>query len=133
MTEQTEQSSVLVVEDDPEINALVGAYAQMCGFEYRAALDGNTAIREAAMRTPDAVILDLMLPDVDGFEVCRRLRKERATSEVPIIILSALSDEKDKRRGRECGANEYLTKPFDPDQLMNTLSAHAGRNGSCSK
>ena len=133
MTEKTEQNSVLVVEDDPEINALVGAYAQMCGFEYRAALDGNTAIREAAMRTPDAVILDLMLPDVDGFEVCRRLRKERATSEVPIIILSALSDEKDKRRGRECGANEYLTKPFDPDQLMNTLSAHAGKNESWSK
>jgi DNA-binding response OmpR family regulator len=124
----TEQpSSVLVVEDDPEINALVGAYTEMCGFEYRPALDGTSALREARERRPDMVILDLMLPDVDGFEVCRRLRKEKSTSEVPIIILSALSDEKDKKKGRECGANEYLTKPFDPDHLMNTLSEHAGK------
>jgi len=117
-----EYGSVLVVEDDKEINSLVGAYAQICGFEYRAALDGETALREAQRQTPSAVILDLMLPDVDGFEVCRRLRNDLHLTDVPIIILSALSSDKDKARGRECGADEYLTKPFNPDELIRTLT-----------
>ena len=118
--------SVLVVEDDRELNEIVGAYTQMCGFEYRAALDGQSALREAMMRKPDAVVLDLMLPDVDGYEVCRRLRKDPATSHVPIIILSALAGEKDKQLGRECGADVHLAKPFDPDNFMKTLTQHAG-------
>jgi DNA-binding response OmpR family regulator len=122
--------SVLVVEDDPQLNELVGAYTQMCGFEYRPALDGQTALKEAAARTPDAVILDLMLPDVDGFEICRRLRKEPRTSRVPIIILSALAGEKEKQLGRECGADAYLTKPFNPDEFLTTLKERAnGRAG----
>ena len=121
----SEHGSVLVVEDDREINSLVGAYAQICGFEYRAALDGATALREAQRETPTAVILDLMLPDLDGFEVCRRMRNELHLTSVPIIILSALSGDKDKARGRECGADEYLTKPFNPDDLIKTLLEHA--------
>src|SRR4051794_29607509 len=96
----SEHGSVLVVEDDREINSLVGAYAQICGFEYRAALDGATALREAEREAPAAVILDLMLPDVDGFEVCRRMRNELHLTSVPIIILSALSSDKDKARGK---------------------------------
>ena len=123
----SERGSVLVVEDDREINSLVGAYAEICGFEYRAALDGATALREAKREAPSAVILDLMLPDVDGFEVCRRMRNELHLVGVPIIILSALSSEKDKARGKECGADEYLTKPFDPDQLIKTLMEYAGQ------
>ena len=117
--------SVLVVEDDREINSLVGAYAEICGFEYRPALDGMSALREARRETPTAIILDLMLPDVDGFEVCRRMRNELHLDRVPIIILSALNGAKDKARGKECGADEYLTKPFDPDQLIKTLLEHA--------
>jgi len=117
--------SLLVVEDDREINQLVGAYAQLCGFEYRPALDGKTALREAHRERPSMVILDLMLPDVDGFEVCRRLRSDELLAGVPIIILSALSSEKDKQLGRECGANEYLTKPFNPDQLIAKLMEYA--------
>jgi two-component system, OmpR family, alkaline phosphatase synthesis response regulator PhoP len=119
-----EHGSVLVVEDDREINSLVGAYAEICGFEYRPALDGTTALREAERKAPDAVILDLMLPDVDGFEVCRRLRDDLHLTEVPIIILSALSGEKEIARGKECGADEYLTKPFNPDVLIKTLMGH---------
>lgn len=117
-----EHGSVLVVEDDREINALVGAYAQICGFEYRSALDGNSALHEAQRDPPNAVILDLMLPDIDGFEICRRLRQDLGLTTVPIIILSALSGETEKQRGKECGADEYLTKPFDPDQLIKTLT-----------
>jgi DNA-binding response OmpR family regulator len=116
--------SVLVVEDDREINQLVGAYAQLLGFEYRSALDGRTALNEAHRQPPSAVILDLMLPDVDGFEVCRRFRKDELMRRVPIIILSALSSDKDKQMGRECGANAYLTKPFNPDQLIEKLNEY---------
>src|SRR6266498_3140572 len=83
--------SVLVVEDDREINELVGAYAEIAGFEYRAALDGTTALREAHARVPSAVVLDLMLPDIDGFEVCNRLKSEADTRGVPVIILTAMS------------------------------------------
>jgi len=123
-----EHGSVLVVEDDREINALVGAYAEICGFEYRSALDGTTAINESRRDPPSPVILDLMLPDVDGFEVCLQMRKNPAMLDVPIIILSALSGEKEKQRGKDCGANEYLTKPFNPDELIKTLQSHANNH-----
>src|SRR5262245_44366276 len=92
-------NSVLVVEDDPEINELVGAYAQIAGFEYRPALDGTTALREAHLRVPAAVVLDLMLPDIDGFEVCERLKREPDTHGVPVIMLTALGDEKNRQKG----------------------------------
>jgi len=125
------RGSVLVVEDDREINELVGAYAQIAGFEYRSALDGQTALREAHARVPAAVVLDLMLPDIDGFEVCSRLKRETDTRAVPVIILSALGSEADQNRGRACGAVEYLVKPFDPDRLLQALEQHGvGTNGS---
>jgi DNA-binding response OmpR family regulator len=120
--------SVLVVEDDREINELIGAYTRIAGFEYRPALDGTTALREARERVPAAVVLDLMLPDIDGFEICQRLKAERVTRGVPVIILSALGGEADQRRGRACGAVEYLVKPFDPDRLIEALTRHT-RNG----
>jgi DNA-binding response OmpR family regulator len=122
--------SVLVVEDDREINELVGAYAQIAGFEYRPALDGTSALREAHARLPAAVVLDLMLPDIDGFEVCKQLKNEPDTRLVPVIMLTALVDEASKQRGRECGASEYLTKPFDPDRLMAALERHAKQSGT---
>ena len=121
--------SVLVVEDDREINELVGAYAEIAGFEYRAALDGSTALREARQRVPSAVVLDLMLPDIDGFEVCTRLKREADTRGVPVIILTALAGEANRKRGHACGAAEYLTKPFNPDSLITALQKHA-HNGS---
>jgi DNA-binding response OmpR family regulator len=119
------QQSVLVVEDDREINELVGAYAQIAGFEYRWALDGATALQEARDRLPAAVILDLMLPDIDGFEICQRLKNALATRSVPVIILTALSGEANRQKGKDCGASEYLLKPFDPDKLMEALTRHA--------
>jgi DNA-binding response OmpR family regulator len=121
--------SLLVVEDDPELNQLVGAYAQLCGLEYRAALSGHAALREAAVRPPTLVILDLMLPDLDGFEVCRRLKDHPRLRAVPVIILSALGGEEERERGRTCGADDYVTKPFDPDRLMQTITRHANHTG----
>lgn len=120
-------ASVLVVEDDPEINALVGAYVELCGYEYRAALNGIAAVAEAERRPPAAVVLDLMLPGLDGFEVCRRLRAAPATSATPIIVLSALGDAPSRERTRTAGADEHLVKPFDPEQFMSMLTKHAGQ------
>src|SRR3954452_24052031 len=107
-TKSNGHASVLVVEDDRDINELVGAYVQIAGFEYRRALDGTTALKEALSRQPNAVILDLMLPDIDGFEVCRQLKAQESTRQIPIIMLTALSDEKNQAKGRACGASEYL-------------------------
>jgi two-component system OmpR family response regulator len=116
---------VLVVEDDPEINELVGAYAQIAGFEYRRALTGSAALDEVHRRAPRIIILDVMLPDVDGFEVCRRLKADgEASGCVPIIFLTAMDNEAARKKGMECGATEYLTKPFDPDRLIATLEKH---------
>ena len=114
---------VLVVEDDPEINELVGAYAQLAGFEYRRALDAASAFAEVDRRTPSVIVLDVMLPDLDGFEICRRL-KSTGSARVPVIFLTALYDDASRRRGMECGAADYLTKPFDPEQLIQSLERH---------
>lgn len=120
-----QHKDVLVVEDDREINELVGAYVQIAGFEYRSALDGASALAEARTRQPSLIVLDLMLPDTDGFEVCRRLKAEQNTAQIPIVMLTALSDEEHQRKGRECGAAEYITKPFDPDVLLAAIKDNA--------
>ncbi len=112
---------ILVVEDDAQLNELVCAYVQIAGFAPRPALDGGSALREAAAHSPALVILDLMLPDIDGFEVCRRLKSAPATARVPVLMLTALNQEDARRRGLEAGAAAYMTKPFDPDELMEAI------------
>jgi DNA-binding response OmpR family regulator len=130
MSSNNGDRSVLVVEDDQEINALVGAYAELCGFKYRPAFNGTRALEEARANAPALVVLDLMLPDLDGFEVCKRLKAAADTQDIPVIMLTALSGEKDRERGRQCGAEDYLTKPFNPDRLMESIAQHARRNGT---
>ena len=124
-----ENRSVLVVEDDPEINELVGAYVQIAGFAYHGAADGAECLRAARDTHPSLIVLDLMLPDTDGFEVCRRLKSAPETRDIPVLMLTALEGEEERRKGRECGVCEYLTKPFDPDRLMDAIKGFAHRNG----
>ena len=112
--------AVLVVEDDPDMNEMVGAYAEVAGFEYEAALNGTAAL-EKARKQPAVILLDIMLPDLDGFEVCRRLKDDRDTRDIPVIMLTALDREEHRQRGRMCGAVAFLTKPFDPDRLIETI------------
>jgi DNA-binding response OmpR family regulator len=81
----------------------------------------------AAAHKPDLVLLDLMLPDVDGMEVCRRLRAAPATSGVPVIMLTARTGESTRQAARQCGVAEYLNKPFDPDVLIEAMKKHAGK------
>ena len=124
-----QHKDVLVVEDDREINELVGAYVQIAGFEYLSALDGASALSQARLHHPSLIVLDLMLPDTDGFEICRKLKSEQGTAQIPVVMLTALSDEEHRRKGRECGAAEYITKPFDPDVLMAAIKDNANGNG----
>jgi DNA-binding response OmpR family regulator len=118
------QADVLVVEDDGEINRLVGAYVQISGCRYRSALDGASALAQCRAQPPDVVILDVMLPDLDGFEICRRVRAEQNGHRVIVIMLTALADDASRQKGLACGADEYLTKPFDPDRLIAALGKY---------
>jgi len=120
---------VLVVEDDPEINRLVGAYVELAGFHCVPALNGAHALTQMRSLSPVAVVLDLMLPDISGWEVCRRLKADQHTHHVPIIILTALDNEESRREGLRLGAVEYLTKPFDPEQLLEILSRFCSECG----
>ncbi|GAA1527898.1 response regulator transcription factor [Actinomadura kijaniata] len=105
---------VLVVDDDPTVAEVVARYLERDGHEVECVADGARALRRAADRPPDLVVLDLMLPGMSGLEVCRRLR---ATSAVPIVMLTALGDENDRLVGLESGADDYVTKPFSPREL----------------
>jgi DNA-binding response OmpR family regulator len=121
--------AVLVVEDDPEINELVGAYVQIAGFDYQSALTGSQAVEKARHHNPSLIVLDIMLPDFDGFEVARRLKSEANTRGIPIVMLTALDREEYRQRGASAGALAYLTKPFDPDRLLEAIKTNASPNG----
>ncbi|MBI1352580.1 MAG: response regulator [Actinomycetales bacterium] len=108
-------ATVLVVDDDPTVREVVVAYLQQAGYATLEAPDGPNAI-VAAREAPDLVVLDVMLPGFDGFEVCRRLRVDRP--DVPIIMLTALGEEEDRIAGLDSGADDYLAKPFSPRELV---------------
>ncbi|HEV2294235.1 MAG TPA: response regulator [Tepidisphaeraceae bacterium] len=118
-------TDVLVVEDDTQINELVGAYVQIAGYQYRAALDGASALAAVRAQVPSLIILDLMLPDTDGFEVARQLKSDETTASVPILMLTALDRDEQRKRGLEAGAVHYMTKPFDPEQLIEAIRSNA--------
>lgn len=119
-------SRVLVVDDDPGIVKLVRAYLEQAGFEVAVAYDGKKSMQIARNLKPDLVILDLMLPEMDGWDVCRALRKE---SDVPIIMLTARVEESDKLIGLELGADDYVTKPFSPRELVARVRSVLRRAG----
>jgi len=111
---------VLVVDDDPLIVRLVRMHLDKAGFKVLVAMDGEQAIDVCATELPDLVILDLMLPKKDGYEVCRAIRE---FSLVPVVMLSAKGEQVDKLRGFEMGADDYLTKPFAPAELLARVQA----------
>jgi two-component system alkaline phosphatase synthesis response regulator PhoP len=107
--------TILVVDDEPQIVKLVRDYLEQAGFTVLIAADGPTAIRTASTQHPDLIVLDLGLPGIDGLDVTRSLRRNGS---VPIIMLTARTDESDKLVGLELGADDYLTKPFSPKELV---------------
>ena len=112
------RQEILVVEDEPDIRGLVVLHLEREGFRCRTAANGPDAVREAKAHRPDLIVLDLMLPGLDGLEVCRRLRADPETAGVPIIMLTAKADEVDRVVGLELGADDYVAKPFSPRELV---------------
>jgi len=126
---------ILIIEDDHDIVEMLEYNLQQEGYETLSALNGEEGVRLAAKEKPDLVILDIMLPIIDGFEVCRTLKNDGTTAHIPIIILSAKSQETDKVVGLELGADDYVTKPFSPRELIARTRAilRRGRDRRVSK
>ena len=112
--------TILVVEDEPRMRQVIRAYLEQAGFRVVAVGDGPSALHAFRRERPDLIVLDLMLPGMDGFEVCRAIRRE---SGVPIIILTARVEEEDRVVGLELGADDYITKPFSPRELVARVRA----------
>jgi DNA-binding response OmpR family regulator len=112
---RAQSHSILIVEDEPSIASFVAMYLKRAGFAVRVAVTGENAIEQAVAEAPSLIVLDLMLPDLDGIDVCRRVRQR---SDVPILMLTARDDDIDKIIGLEVGADDYLTKPFNPRELV---------------
>ena len=117
-------SKILIVEDEATIADLEKDYLELSGFKVEVENDGQTGLDKALNEDYDLVILDLMLPGVDGFEICRQVRAEKNT---PIIMVSAKKDDIDKIRGLGLGADDYMTKPFSPSELVARVKAHMAR------
>ena len=110
--------TVLIVEDEPDVSDLVVYHLQKAGFKTITARDGAAGLRKACDDRPGLVILDLMLPSLDGTDVCKRLKADPRTAQIPIIMLTAKADEVDRVLGLELGADDYVTKPFSPRELV---------------
>lgn len=117
-------SKILIVEDEEAIADLEKDYLELSGFEVEVANEGTPGLEKALSGEYDLFILDLMLPGVDGFEICRKIRDEKNT---PIIMVSAKKDDIDKIRGLGLGADDYMTKPFSPSELVARVKAHLAR------
>ncbi len=116
-------SRVLIVEDEPDIRELVVHHLKREGYQVSAAASGEEALRQVQAAPPDLVLLDLMMPAMDGLEVCRRLRQDPATARLPIVMLTAKGDEVDRVLGLEIGADDYVVKPFSPKELLARVRA----------
>jgi DNA-binding response OmpR family regulator len=117
------KTTLLVIEDDPDIVELLRYNLEREGYRVVVATDGERGLTEAGRLQPDLVLLDLMLPGLDGLEVCRRLRSQEPTRGIPLLMLTAKSEESDVVIGLEMGADDYLTKPFSPRELVARIRA----------
>jgi two-component system phosphate regulon response regulator PhoB len=118
MTTKAVAKTVLVAEDEEDVLFLVAQSLQQAGFNVLKAADGQSALRQARQQAPALVVLDLMLPVMTGLEVCRELKQDPATRHIPIIMLTAKAEEVDRIVGLELGADDYITKPFSPRELV---------------
>jgi DNA-binding response OmpR family regulator len=112
------KARILVVDDEPDVLDLVTYNLGLAGFQTETAVDGAEALRKARSIAPDLILLDLMLPEMDGLEVCKLLRRDAKTSAIPIIMLTARASEIDRIVGLELGATDYVPKPFSPRELV---------------
>ena len=118
---QDDPARVLIVDDEAAIRVLCRINLRLAGFDTLEAADGDVAVSTARAERPDAIVLDVMMPGRNGWEVAEALAADQATAGIPIIFLSARTDESDRRRGLELGALDYVRKPFDPLELVSSI------------
>jgi len=121
------KKKVLIIEDHPETVEVMETIMKPLGVEVLVAYDGITGSKLAVSGKPDLILLDIMMPEMNGFEVCRRLKADPETAKIPIVIVSVRTSEDDKENGNKCGADEYLTKPFDPKKLLEVVGRYLGK------
>ncbi len=114
-------AKILVAEDERDIRELIGFTLGLADFEVVLAQDGLEAVEEAPVEKPDLIILDVRMPRMSGYEACRQLKKDPATTDIPVVFLSAKGQEKEIEEGLDSGALDYIVKPFAPDQLVNQV------------
>jgi DNA-binding response OmpR family regulator len=124
------KKTILAIDDEPDLIELIRYNLEREGFAVRGAFDGETGLAMALRDKPDVVIVDLMLPGIDGLEVCRRLRADSRTVAIPLIMLTAKSGESDRIVGLEIGADDYVTKPFSPRELTARVRALLRRSAT---
>jgi DNA-binding response OmpR family regulator len=117
---------ILAVDDEPHILKLVVFSLRAGGFEVVEACDGISALEVAEAEQPDLILLDVMMPVLDGYETCRRLKKNPATSEIPVVMLTAKTQLSEQQNGLDCGATDYVCKPFTPKELVAQVRGFLG-------
>jgi DNA-binding response OmpR family regulator len=127
LTDSNGTPTILVADDEEDLRELVSYRLSRSGYEVVEAVDGQEALELATERTPDLMVLDVMMPRLDGYELTRRVREQDALRSVPVILLTARSQETDVSRGFDVGADDYLKKPFNPDELVARVRAVLGR------
>lgn len=113
---------ILVVEDEESLLKLESILLSLKGYEVTGVTDGIEALAEIERNRPDLIVLDIMLPGMDGFEVCRRIRENPETRDIPVVMLTAKKSTQDYAKGMECGANAYITKPFKSSKVMEVVA-----------
>jgi twitching motility two-component system response regulator PilG len=114
---------VMIVEDEESLLKLESILLSAKGYKVTGVMDGIKALEEISAEKPDLVLLDIMLPSLDGFEVCRRIKENPESSAIPVVILTARKDSKDRAHGLEAGADAYITKPFKSAQVMEIIES----------
>ncbi|MDA3850059.1 MAG: response regulator [Spirochaetaceae bacterium] len=128
-----ERETLLIIEDEADIRELIAFNLDLCGYEVLKSADGQEGLDLALGHKPDLILLDLMLPGMDGFEVCRQIRKHPEIAQCPIIMLTARSEDENMIKGLELGADDYITKPFSPQVLVARVKAILRRRGDLKK
>jgi two-component system alkaline phosphatase synthesis response regulator PhoP len=121
------QKKILVVDDEVDLVETIRFPLEMEGFNVLVSYNGEDALNQARKEKPDLILLDLMLPKLDGYKVCRLLKFDERYKHIPILMLTAKTQEKDKLLGKETGADEYITKPFDIDELMKKVKVYLSK------
>lgn len=121
------QKKILVVDDEADLVETVRFVLELQGFNVLVSYNGEDALNQARKESPDLILLDIMLPKLDGYKVCRLLKFDERYKHIPILMLTAKTQEKDKVIGKETGADEYITKPFEMDELIEKVKFHLSK------